>query len=366
MGEENMRRSSIGLLALLILSSSSCGGATEEQCAGGEQYPAEEFASNTAAERGLAERLGALVAPLKNVDARPTREQLKGLFEAGTPSLASITAPEFAATLPAYFAAAEEAAGGTWMPADPPVDSGGWLGGYLFSNRGVDLKEAVEKGLFGAAHYHQAVKLMAGDVSPATVDRILALFGTSPAFPMNDKAAENPDAFSAKYAKRRTDPAASKPGIYLVIKRAFIDARAASTRGAACLEQRDAALAAIRTEWERALAGTVVYYLSKAAGGLETPNATPEQRAAALHEYNEAVGFLKGLRTVAPGARKMTDAQLDELLATLLAPMGAAPESHRLLLDGVANVPRLTQAVRQIQTAWGFTADEIASFKVNY
>jgi hypothetical protein len=62
----------------------------------------------------------------------------------------------------------------------------------------------------------------------------------------------------------------------------------------------------------------------------------------------------------------MTDAQLDEMLATLLAPMGAAPESHRLLIDGVTNAPRLTQAVRQIQNAWGFTADEIASFKVNY
>lgn len=358
-----MRRLLTSLVVLLV---AGCGGAAADPCAGGEAYPADDFTTNAAAERALAEQLETLMGPLEDVNARPTQAQLQGLFEAGTPSLSSITTPAFAATLPAIFAAAEEAAGGTWTPADPPVDSGGWLGGTLFSNRGEDLQEAVEKGLLGAAHYNEAVRLMAGDVSPATVDRVLALYGTTPAFPMDHKAAVNPDTFSAAYAKKRTNPAASTPGIYLVIKRAFIDARAASAKGSACQAQRAAALATIRTEWERALVGTVVYYLNEAAEGLEAANATQAQRAAALHEYNEGVGLLKGLRTVAPASRKMTDAQLDELLTTLLAPMGAQPESHKLLLDSVTNVPRLTQAVGQLQAAWGFTADEVANFKVNY
>lgn len=352
------------LVALFVL---GCGGGVSaDPCAGGPAYPDEAFATNASAELAMADQLLAMNALVKDVNARPTAAQLQSMYEAGTPSLSSIAAPAVTASLPALFASIESSAAGTWTPAEPPPATGGRLGGVLFSARGQDLQEALEKGLLAGAHYHEALRLLEGEVTPATVDRILALYGAWPSFPMDTKAAVNPDRFSAGYAKRRTNPAAETPGLYLTIKQAFIDARAAAAGGATCAAKRDAALEVIRSGWERAMVGTTVYYLNSAAGKLEKSNPTDAERASGLHAYNEAVGFLKGLRALPASSRRGSDAQLDEVLATLLAPSGAEVESYKFLTDGVTNLPRLVQAGAQLQAAWAFTADEVANFKVNY
>jgi len=352
--------------SLLVVLAVGCGGPAGAICAGGATYPDDGFSTNAAAELALAEQLEDLNGAIEDVNGRPTAAQLQAMFEAGTPSLATLTAPGFAATVPSIFAAVESSAGNSWTPADPPASAGGRYGDVLFSARGVDLQEAIEKGVIGAGHFPEAVRLMAGDVTPKTIDRVLALYGTTPAFPMDTKAAVNPDRFSAGYAKRRTNPQAPTPGLYLVIKQAFIDARAAAAGGSACVAQRDAALATIRTDWERAIVGTVVFYLNSASLKLEKAAATDAEKASALHAYNEAVGFLKGLRAAPATSRKLTDAQLDELLSTLLAPVGQEPASYKLLTDTVGHLPRLSQAITQLQAAWGFTSDEVANFKVAY
>lgn len=358
------------LTLLVVLFVAGCGGAAVDPCVGGDAYPDDGFATNAAAELALVARLEAvndrLDAAGKDLTVKPTAAELQALFEAGTPSLASIVTPGFAATVPGIFAASESAAGSDWTPADPPTGTGGALGTVLFSARGVDVQEAFEKGVLAAGHFYEAQRLMSAGATAATVDRILALYGTTPTFPMDTKAAVNPDLFSAGYAKRRTNPAASTPGLYLTIKRAFIDARAAAAGGSACVTQRDAALAMIRVDWERAMVGTAVFYLNSASQKLEAAAATDADRASALHAYNEAVGFLKGLRTLDASMRTPSDAQLDEILVTLLAPMGSEPESHKLLTDTVTYLPRLGQAVTQLQAAWKFTPDEVANFKVAY
>lgn len=358
------------LFAFLSVSVLGCGGAPLSECEGGDTYPDEAFTTNAAAELGLRERLKVLNERMKAAEAdllvKPTAAELDGLWKDGSPSLQSVAAAEFSASVSTIFSAFEAAAGNTWAPVDPPAGPGGRLGAYLFSARGTDLRQALEKGFFGAGHFTEAVRLMRGDVTPATVDRILALYGANPSFPMDDKAPVNPDVHSAVYAKRRTNPMAATPGPYLAMKRAFIDARAAAGKGAACAAQRDAAFATIRAEWERALVGTVVFYMNDSASKLEKPSPTEAERGSALHGYGEAVAFLQGLRAVPSDARTLTDAEIDQILATILAPTGAQPTSHLLLTDSAGQVSRLAQAVGQIQAAWKFTADEVANFKVNF
>jgi hypothetical protein len=357
----------VTLTSLLAL---GCGGAAGTPCSGGDGYPVDGFTTNAAVELQLRARLVALNARMKaaedDLTLRPTAAELDALFRAGSPSLQSITAAPFATRLAVVFADFELAAGNTWTPVDPPSGPGGKLGAYLFSARGVDLRQAMEKGLFGAAHYHEAVRLMQGDVTAAAVDRLVALYGASPAFSMDDEATGTPDVHSAVYARRRTNPRATTPGPYAALKRAFIDARAAAGRGEACRAARDAALGTIRAEWERALVATALFYFADAATKLEKPNPSAVDRGAALHGYTEGVAFLQGLRAVPEAARRMTDAQLDQVLETVRSPWSGSPTAHTLLTDSAGQVGRLAEAVGQLQAAWSFTADEVANFKVNY
>lgn len=340
------------------------------ECLGGDTYPDEGFTTNAAAELSLRTRLAELNAPMKAAEAdlakKPTAVELEALFAAGTPSLKSVTAEAFSTRLSTVFTAFEAAAGNTWTPSEPPAGPGGKLGSNLFSSRGIDLRQAMDKGLYGAAHYNEAVRLMQGEVTPATVDRILALYGANPTFPMDDKAPVDPDVHSAVYAKRRTNPAATTPGPYLAMKRAFIDARAAAGKGEACVATRDEAFATLRAEWERALIGTVVFYLNDAASKLETSNPTEADRGSAMHGYGEAVGFLEGLRATPADARVITDAEVDDVLATILAPHDGEATSYKLLTDSVGQVGHLAEGVGKLQKAWNFTADEVANFKVNF
>lgn len=355
------------VFVLLVL---GCGGAPSTECLGGDSYPADGFSANATAELSLRTQLKALNDRMKAAEADlavvPTAAELEGLYEAGTPSLKSVATAPFSASMTAVFSAFAAAAGHVWTPAEPPSGPGGKYGPYLFSAEGVDLRQRMEKGFFGAGHYAEAVRLMKGDVTPVIVDRILALYGANPSFPMDDKAMVDPDVHSAVYAKRRTDPAAAKPGPYLKIKRAFIDARASAAKGGACVATRDQALATIRAEWERALVGTVVFYLNDAAAKLERNNATDAERASALHDYGEAVAFLQGLRAAPQDARAMTDAAIDDVLSTVLAPPGQPATSYKLLTDTNGNVNRLATGISKLQSAWNFTSEEIANFRVNY
>jgi hypothetical protein len=48
----------------------------------------------------------------------------------------------------------------------------------------------------------------------------------------------------------------------------------------------------------------------------------------------------------------------------LLAPAGSTPESYKFLNDA-SLIDNLTQAIAEIQTIYGFTDAEVASFYIN-
>lgn len=362
------------------------GGSTGDPCAPTDldTYDGAAFAANTGAEYALRDQLGALNALMRSAEqdlaVLPTVAELTALYEAGTPSLRSVTTAYYDGALTDFFADFEAAAGDVWTPASPPMGPGGQYGAYIFSAYGIDLRQAVEKGLFGAAFYNHALTLAGAATDEASLDRLLATFGAHPTFPGDSETADpalnpNPDRIGAQYAERRSpkdpsdpsrpaDPA--NPGPYFRIKEGFIRAQAAIRGGAACDEIRDEAIQQILVEWERVNAGTVIYYLNSAAILLTKDNATVADLSSGLHGYGEATSFLRGFRGLPAQRRMITDAQLDELLDLVGAPTDADATAYQLITDAAATVPNLLLASNELATIYAFTPQEVESFKVNY
>lgn len=363
-----MKRIILG--SLFVSSFFACGPAAQPVVCTADSYPAEGFTTNAADALALRTALKNLNDPMKAAETsianRATAAQLETLWTAGTPSLKSIAAPAHQSLVSEIFTKFELASGSAWTPVDPPAGPGGIYGSWIFTSGGVDLRQAMEKGLFGGGHYAEAARRMTATATPADVDVMLALFGANPSFPMDDKAMIDPDVHTAVYAKRRTNVAAATPGPYLAIKSAFISARAAVTGGTTCAPEREAAFASIREQWERTLLGTVVYYLTSSATTLQKATLTDAEKASALHGIGECVGFLRGLRALPSAQRIITDAQLDQVLTTLNVATLDGAQAQRFVTDSASSVDQLTQAITQIQAARQFSAEEINAFKTNY
>lgn len=365
-----MKRIVLGSLAAASLF--ACGPAPMPATCTADTYPDADYATNAADALALRTRLKELNTPMQAAETDTmntvTAAQLETLWTAGTPSLKSITAPAHQTLVSEIFTTFAAASGNAWTPAASATPPGGKYGSWIFSGTGVDLRQVMEKGLFGGAHYVEAARRMTASATVADVDTMVALFGAHPSFPMSNDAmvTMNPDVHTAVYAKRRTNPAAATPGPYLAIKQAFMNARQSVSVGAECAAKRDESFATIREQWERALLGTCVYYLTSSAATLEKAAPTAAEQASALHGIGETIGFLRGLRAAPASSRIITDAQLDQVLATLTATDIANAQAYKFVSDSASTVDKLTAAISQIQSARSFSAEEINAFKTNY
>lgn len=334
-------------------------------------YPDSAFAQNAQAEAALLGKLNALNAPMRNAELDAgtvtSRQDLDQLFNAGTPSLASLTSPAFTPVLDQTLTAFLAAQGKLWTPANPPVGSGGLYGSgtstRIFSERGVDLRQLVDKGLYGALFYSEFVKRLPTATSPEAIDRLLALYGATPAFPQNDTTAAGRDELTAKYAKRRNPMGAA--GSYTIIRDAFIKARLAAG-SADCSAERVEALEAIKLEWERVLASTVIFYVNSGATKLQDANADATKKASALQDLGEGAAFFVGLKAVPAANRKITDAQIDQVLSGLRASTLQQATVFRLVTDVPPDIDGLLQVNAQLQQVYGFNADDLMRFRTNY
>jgi hypothetical protein len=341
------------------------------ECPPLDAYPVEGFEARAAAELSALTRFAAVNARMRAAEAslevRPTADELRALFDEGAPSTRALTSPYYAALMDGWFDAFEAAAGRTYLPAEPPPESGGLWVSWIYDPRGVDLRQAYEKGGFGATHYRTAAALLASDRSPEAVDRALALYGAHPTF-QHDDGAMNPqrDRFAAQYAKRRDNRASDTPGLYRIMKGHFLAARGAAERGAECDAARDAAARAILQEWERILFATVIYYANDARNKIGGLSPTEMQLSSALHGIGEAVGFVHGFRRLDNPERIITDAQIDELLALLNSAPGAPSNVYRFVTDPAGELPKLQTLIDRIAAIYGFTGPQITSFYTNY
>ncbi len=335
-----------------------------------DNYPATDFDTNTAVEADVITRFKAFLQPMKDAElaatTKPTAAQLTALFDAGTPSLRSLTTSYYAGEIDGLISEFEKAAGNTWKPVEPPPATGGIYSKWIFDARGRDLRQAIEKGMFGATHYLHAVTLTESGPDAKAIDRVLAIYGAHPSFPQDDKDPTHPDQFTAQYAKRRDDKTDTNPGFYRKLKASFIAARTTAAAGANCAADRDAAVAAIKLDWERVLFATVVFYASDATKKLTVDPPTDADVGAGLHSLGEMAGFVHGFRQLGATQRKITDAELDELLGLLGAPAAGDATSYKFATDTAIEIGKLAQVSAKIKAVYGFSDAEMETFKVAY
>jgi len=334
-------------------------------------YDGAAYQSNTTTQYAVRGQLDAFVNEAKKgrtagiiVDAATLRQ----LYTAGNPSLKSITTTYFDGKLDGGTGWIEELANasGLGYTLGAPVGQGGTFGGYLFDENGLELEQLLDKGLFGAALYHHAVGLMQGDITPATVDQLVAIFGAHPDFPNTPTAAKtaNPDKYLANYGARRDKN--DGQGIYSQMKNAFIKLQATVNAGADYNDEREEALLSLRENWEKINFATVINYCHSVISTMSATNPTDAQKAGALHAYSECVGFVHGWRTLPQSHRAITDTEIDEILVLLNAPYNGTPASYKFATDPLTELPKLTQLINKLKSIYGFTDQEIEDFKKNW
>ncbi|GAA4446001.1 hypothetical protein GCM10023189_00660 [Nibrella saemangeumensis] len=337
-----------------------------------QQYDGTSFTANTTAAAAMAQQYVNLINETKKARTAGTKveaQTLTNLFTTGSPSLKSLTTPYYANLIEGtngFITRFAQASGNTFNPA-VRTGNGGVLGGHIFDQNGFGLVEAFENAMYGATFYNQAIQLATAErPTPATADQLTLLFGASPAFPNSNDASKytTPDRFMALYAARRDKNDGT--GLYTKMRDALIRYQAALKAGDAYKADRDAAWADIKQYWEKAATATAINYLHSTISTLSATNPTDAQKGAAMHTYNEAVSQIHGWRTIPQQHKIITDAQIDELLTLMNAPVNGTPTSYLFLTNPVNQLPKLTQAISRLKEIYKFTDQEVEDFKKNW
>lgn len=334
-------------------------------------YPAAGFEANTTAEKQILMKIAMLNTAMAEAETdltkSVTKAQLDALYGAGANSLKTVTSGYYAGQIEGDTGLLAQYASASGDKVFAPGTGEGLGGNWVFNANGLDLRQQVEKGLMSSAQYkHMADISRQATVTPADVDRMLAVMGGEPAFPYdttNDKSV-------AKYASRRSNRA-DLNNLYLTIKNASIKARAAAANPTVCSAELTAALTDIRESWEKVLVTTTLYYAADTQKKLMTANDLAT-RSAALHSLGEGIAFVHGFRGLPAQNRIITDAQIDEILVSLFALPAATPITgvnvatpYKYLVDDV-QPPRLTTVINKIASVYGFTPAQVMSLVVNH
>jgi hypothetical protein len=187
---------------------------------------------------------------------------------------------------------------------------------YLVDANGVEFGQLIQKGLMGAVFYFQAVDGYLTDqkigptVDNTTVkpgegttmehhfDEAFGYFGAPEDFPTNTT--------NARYWANYSNKVNAALGSNQKIMDAFLKGRAAIS--AKDMKGKEAAVATLRTEWERLVAASAIHELNAAKNNLA-------DQAKKSHYLSEAKGFVMGLKFKTD--RELTDAKYDEVMAKI-------------------------------------------------
>lgn len=333
-------------------------------------YTSPSFTTNASTQLAVMNQLTALTNEAKKGRVNGTvvaKSALDNLFTTGTPSLKGQCSAYYAGKLEGtngWFDELAKASGGTYTPTNTPTGNGGTFGGYLFDENGLEMEQLIEKGQFGAVLYKHLTELLAGNITETTVDQALAIVGANPSFPNSNDATKhaNPDKNLANYIARRDKNDGN--GLYSQLKQNFLKLQAAVKAGSEYDTEKQAAIEAIKLIVEKGNAATIINYCHAIIITLSNTNVTDAQKASALHAYSECVGFIHGWRTLT--SKKITDAQIDEVLVLLNAPYNGTPTSYKFVTDRENELTKIQQVINKLRDIYGFTAQEIEDFKKNW
>ncbi|MDZ7878308.1 MAG: hypothetical protein U5L45_11585 [Saprospiraceae bacterium] len=335
-------------------------------------YESANFATTAATQIGVGKRVVSITNEAKKgrkATAKVSADSLNYWFTTGSPNLKTINTAYLTGRFEGatgWFAEIAKASGTTYTPSATITGNGGAFGGYLFDENGLEIEQLIEKGQFGSVLYNHATTLLSSKITAETVDQVVAIFGANPTFPNTPTASKTaqPDLYMSNYAARR-DKNDGK-GLYTQMKNAFLKLQAAVKAGSDYDKDRDAAVADVKLTWEKVNAATIINYCHAVITTMSQTTTTDAQKGSALHAYGECVGFTHGWRTISASQKKITDAQIDEVLDLLNAPATGTPTSYKFVTEPVTQLPKLTQIITKLKGIYGFTDAEIEDFKSNW
>jgi hypothetical protein len=335
-----------------------------------EVYDGTAFTANAATELLVRKQLADITKEAQRGRVNGTTLEyatLTALLNAGSPSLKAVGTNYYMTKMDGIGGWLDEMAkssGGTYLPGTP-VGEGGTFGPYLFDENGLEIEQVMEKGMFGAVLFHHAVNVMSAPIDASTSDKVLAIFGSNPSFPNSNTSANHdfPDTQFAIYAARRTDE--NNPnGLYFQMQKALIKLQAAAKAGAEYNKEQQDAVKDIILIWEKVNAATIINYALSSISLLSNSEPTDAQKSAALHSIAEGVGFMHGFKTVP--SKKITDTQIDQVIALLNAPAIGTPQLYKFVTSSVTELPKLQQVITNLKEIYGFTDAEIETFRNNW
>lgn len=334
-------------------------------------YDGSNFESRTAAERAVYAQYTDLLMAAQNgrtSGVTVSFSTLSALYNAGDPSLKSLTTPFFATQMDStagWLKDLAQSSGNQYIPGTSSTN-GGVYHGYLFNEKGLELEQLIEKGLLNAVFYAQAVALMEDGVTVEECDKMLALFGAHPDFSNtpNPARATHPDMLMAQHAARRDDN--TQTGLYSQIREAFIRLQAAINAGGDYQEDQDKAAQDVRVLWEKISFATAVHACQQFTALMSQTAPQEPDRARALHHYAEAVGLIYGFRTIPKASKIMSDGEIDVLLSLLRVAPGTQVKSYLFIVDPGNAFPNIYQVEQKIQLKYQFGANEMEGFKKDW
>lgn len=354
----------LSVATLLQLTSCSEDSVSKQPLPIASHYDSTDFTPNSAFELSLRTALQSFVTEIRKgrtTENKLDASTLNNLYQ----TVGTASTSYYQQQVATMIAEVAKASGGSYNPRLSPTENGegGVFGGYLFDENGIEMEQLIEKGSFVSALYNHALGLMNQPMSAANTDKILRTFGAHPAFVNTDNAANaNRDIYTAAYTARRDKNDGT--GFYSQIKSHFIKAQSAAKAGNSYQEEYNQAMADICLTWEKALMATVINYCYAAKSTFAKTNPTDAELASALHAYSECIGFLHGWRSIS--RKKISDAQIDELLALLLAPHNAPATSYRFVQDAFTTVGNFDTAVSKLATIYAFSTQDLEDFKQNW
>lgn len=334
-----------------------------------ENYDGTSFQTNATTELAIVDQLAALSTTLasgQDPAVSFTIDELGQLFLQGSPSLSSQTNEAFTSRVDNWLVEIAASSGNSFDLQDAPQGNGGVQDSYLFDENGIELSQIVEKGLYGAVLYYQAMKVSYDPIDTATSDKLLALFGGHPDFPnsYDQSIHPNADRLMAGYAAGRDQDNAI--GYYSIMKDAFITLQAASANTFDYAFELDQSLQTIRYIWEVINAASTIHNLSLAIDLLESPSPSDEDIALALHRIAEAAGFMYGYWKLPIGYRSLRDNQIESILEKLLIPVDGPGSMFEFAQKPADSLSRLEDVIEELQIFYEFTDADVLAFKKDW
>jgi hypothetical protein len=337
------------------------------------EYDSINYATNVQTELNIRLQLAALTTYMKkgdNVANKLVIDSLNKYFSnLGNPTLKSITPTYYSNLIEnTWFASMVTASQNAFDIADASTSTtGGVYVNRLLDSKGAELLQIIEKGMYFATLYNHFITLTQGTITETSVDRMICIFGAHPSFPNTNTLANTsyPDAYIALYTARR-DRLANNSGLYRDIKRQFIKLKAAVKAGSKYDQEKNEAISALKLLMEKAIFATVINYINGAKTDLDIASPTANDKVSALHELSECVGFVHGFKALAQSNRKITDTQINQILAYLKNPIGGSNTMYLFGTSPSTSIADLDALKTYIKNIYNFSDTEMNEFNYNW